>query len=71
MVGFGKFQQENYACMWGHYGSRIVGVFLGPLSKASSSTIDILWWYRPSLYGGLCHICFSKELGSSGFVFML
>jgi hypothetical protein len=33
--------------MWGHYGSKIVGVFLGPFSKVSRSTIDILWWYMP------------------------
>jgi hypothetical protein len=57
--------------MWGHYGSRIMKVFLEPLSKVSSSIINILWWYRLSLYGGLCPIYFSRELGFSGFVFGL
>jgi hypothetical protein len=47
-----------------------VGVFLGPLNEASGSTINILWWYRPSFYGGLCPICFCGELGSSGSVFV-
>jgi hypothetical protein len=42
-----------------------------PLNKALGSTIDILWWYRPSLYGGLCPIYFSRELGFGGFVFAL
>jgi hypothetical protein len=26
-VSFGEFRQENYTSLWGHYGSRIVGVF--------------------------------------------
>jgi len=60
----------SYVSMWGHYGSRIMGVFLKPLSKASSSTIDILLWYMPSLYERLCPICFSRELGSGGSVFV-
>jgi hypothetical protein len=38
--------------MWGHYGSKIVGVFLGPLNEVSNLTTDILWWYKPFLYGG-------------------
>jgi hypothetical protein len=42
IVSFGKFRQKNYASMCPHYRSKIMGVFLGPLSKASSSTIDIL-----------------------------
>jgi hypothetical protein len=46
--------------MWGHYGSMIVGVFSRPLNKASGSTTDILWWYRPFLYGRLCPICFFR-----------
>jgi hypothetical protein len=71
MVGFCKFQQKSYASMWGHYGFRIVGVFLGPLNEVSSLTIDIIWWYWPSLYGGLCPILFFKELGSNGSVFVL
>jgi hypothetical protein len=45
-------------------------VFLGPLSKALSSTTDILWWYRPSLYGGLCPTYFSRELNFNGSIFV-
>jgi hypothetical protein len=56
--------------MWGHYGSKIMKVFLGPLNEVLGLTTNILWWYKLSLYGGLCPICFSRELGSSGFVFM-
>jgi len=40
-----------------------VGIFSRPLSEASGSTVDILWWYKPSLYGGLCPIYFFRELG--------
>ncbi len=68
---FGEFQWESYAYMCEYYGSRIVGVFSGPLSKMSSSTTNIFWWYGPSLYGGLCPICFSKELGFDGSIFVL
>jgi hypothetical protein len=57
--------------MWGHYGFKITGVFLGPLSKASGSTTDIFWWYKPSFYGRLCPICFFRELGFGGSIFML
>jgi hypothetical protein len=41
LVSFGEFQQENYVGMWGHYGSRIMGVFLRPFSEASSLTTNI------------------------------
>ncbi len=27
LVFFNKFQQESYVNMWGHYGSKIMGVF--------------------------------------------
>jgi hypothetical protein len=56
--------------MWGHYGFRIVGVFLGSLSEVSDLTTNILWWYRPSFYEGLCPIYFSRELGFGGSVFV-
>jgi hypothetical protein len=68
---FGRFWQESYASMWEHYGSRIVRVLSKPLNEALSSTTNILWWYRPSFYEGLCPICFSKELGFSASVFVL
>jgi hypothetical protein len=54
----------------GHYEFKIMGVFSRTFSKALGSTTDILWWYRPSLYGGLYPICFYRELGSNDFVFV-
>jgi hypothetical protein len=57
--------------MCGHYGSKIMGVFLGPLSKVSSLITNIFWWYRPLFYGGLYPICFCKELDFNGSIFML
>jgi hypothetical protein len=35
--------------MRGHYGSRIAGVFSGPLSEVSCLIIDIFWWYKVSM----------------------
>jgi hypothetical protein len=61
LVSLGKFQHENYVSMWGHYGLRIVQVFLGPPSKVLGLTINILWWYGPSRYEGLCPIFFLKS----------
>jgi hypothetical protein len=57
--------------MRGHYGSRIVGVFSKPLNEVSNLTTDILWWYRPSFYGGLCPIYFYRELSFGGSIFVL
>ncbi len=48
--------------MWGHYGSKTMGIFSGPLNEALGSITDICWWYRSIFYEGLCPICFSKEL---------
>jgi hypothetical protein len=53
-VSFGKFQRENYASTCPHYRSKIVGVFSRPLSKTSSLTTNIFWWYMHFFYGGLC-----------------
>jgi len=39
---FGEFRLESYVGMWGHYGSRIVGIFLTPLNEVLSLTTDIL-----------------------------
>ncbi len=47
-----------------------MGVFLRAFSKVSGLIIDILWWYRPFLYGGVCPIYFFRELGSSGSLFV-
>jgi len=41
-ISFSRFRQENYVGMWGHYGCRIVGVFLRPLNEVSGSTNNIL-----------------------------
>jgi hypothetical protein len=57
-ISFGRFQQKSYACMWGHYGFRIKGIFSRPLNEALSSITNILWWYMPSIYGGLCPFAF-------------
>ncbi len=70
-VSFGKFQQKHFAGMWGHYGSRVMGVYLGPLNKALGPTTNHLWWYMPFIYKELCPICFSRELGFVGSVFVL
>jgi hypothetical protein len=48
-----------------------VGFFLGPFNEALGLTTNILWWYMPFLYGGLCTIFFSKELGFGGYVFVI
>jgi hypothetical protein len=56
--------------MWGHYGPKIVKVFLGPLNKTLGSIVDIIWWYRFFFYGGLCPIYFSRVLGSNGSIFV-
>jgi len=68
LISFDKFWQGS---MWGHYGSKIVRVFLGPLSKALGLITDIVWQYKFSLYGGLCFIYFFMELSYDGFVFVL
>jgi hypothetical protein len=56
--------------MWGHYGSKIIGVFSRPFNEVLGLITNILWWYKPSFYGGLCHICFSRELCFSGSIFV-
>jgi hypothetical protein len=145
---FGGFQQNNYASMWKHHGSRIMGssmleehiyvnwmeydikvqlntfmtylevfntwyqlshnlclkhflcwyphfpnmlcntmfsffitiiisfvkyatIFSRPFSKVSSSTTNILWWYRHFIYGRLCLICFFRESDFDDFVFVI
>jgi hypothetical protein len=56
VVAYDKISSSDYR-------SRIVGVFLRPLSKTSGLTTDILWWYIPSFYGGLCPIYFVWGVG--------
>jgi hypothetical protein len=46
-VSFGEFRQDIYANMWGHYGCKVMRVYSGPLSKVSSLTTNLFWWYRP------------------------
>ncbi len=69
IISFGGFWQ-SYVSMCGHYGFRIMGIFLGPFNEALSSIIDILWWYRAYFYGGLCPIYFYRELGIGGSIFV-
>jgi hypothetical protein len=40
-VFFGEFQQESYESMWRHYGYKVMGIYLGPLSGLSCLTINI------------------------------
>jgi hypothetical protein len=61
-ISFGEFGQENYADMWWHYGSKVMGVCLTP---------DFFWWYNLLIYGGLCHIYIFRELAFGGSIFVL
>jgi hypothetical protein len=70
LIFFCRFRHENYASMWGHYGSKIVRVFSRPFNEALGLTTNILWWYRLFFYGRLCLICFSKNLGFGGSIFV-
>jgi len=70
-IFFGEFWQKHYASMWGHYGSRVMGVYLRPLSEALGLTTNLFWWYRPFIYGRLCPIYFSRELGFGGSIYVL
>jgi hypothetical protein len=56
--------------MRGHYGSKVFGIYSKPLNEALGSTTNLLWWYRPFIYGRLCPICFSNELGYGGSISM-
>jgi hypothetical protein len=47
-----------------------MGIYSGPFSEASGPTIDIFWWYKPFIYGGLCPINLFSELGFGGFIFV-
>jgi len=67
LISFGEFRQV--VGMWKHYGSWVI-IYLGLLNGVSSSASDLLWWYRPFIYGRLCPIYLSKELGFGGFVSM-
>ncbi len=71
LISFNGFQQDIYASMWGHYGSKVMWVYWGPFNKMSSPTTNLLWWYKLFIYGGLFPIYFSRELSFSGFIFVL
>jgi hypothetical protein len=70
LIFFDEFWRKSYVDMCGQYESRIVKVFSKPFNKSSGLITDILWWYRPSFYGGLCPTCFSRELGFDGSIFV-
>jgi hypothetical protein len=40
---------------------RVMGVYSKPLNEALGSTIDLLWWYKPFIYGRLCPIWFWRS----------
>ncbi len=46
-----------------------MGVYSRPLCRVSNPITNILWWYVLFIYGGLCPICFSRELGFGGSIF--
>jgi hypothetical protein len=46
LVFFGGFRWETYVSMWGHYGSKIMGIFSRPFSKTLGPTFNLLWWYK-------------------------
>ncbi len=70
-VFFGRFQQKSYESMRKHYGSKVMGVHLRPVSGMLSLIIDPFWWYKPFIYERVCPICFSRELSFGGSIFML
>jgi hypothetical protein len=49
----------------------IVGVFSRLLNEVLGLITDILWWYKPYIYGGLCPNCFSREFNSNGSIFVI
>jgi len=51
--------------------SWVMGIYLRPFNEASGLITDLLWWYRLFIYGGLCPIYFSRELGFGGFIIVL
>jgi hypothetical protein len=57
--------------MWRHYGSKVMGVYLGPFSEQLDLITNLLWWYRSFIYEGLCCICFSRDLGFGDSILML
>jgi hypothetical protein len=68
LVSFNKFQQENLQVCGDIMG--VMGVYSRPLIEALGPTIDLFWWYKPLIYGRLCPICFSKELGFGGSIYV-
>jgi hypothetical protein len=56
--------------MWGHYESKVMRVYLKPLSEAIGPTTDILWWYRPFIYGRLCPFVVLRNLHFGGSIFV-
>ncbi len=60
-----------YVGVWGHYGSRVVVVYSWPFNEVPNLTINLLWWYKPFIYGRLCPIYFSRELSFGDSIFVL
>jgi hypothetical protein len=56
--------------MWGHYGTKVMGVYSRLFNMVLGPTSNFLWWYKCFVYGRLCPIYFSRELGFSGSIYV-
>ncbi len=70
LVFFGEFRHENYVGMWGHNGSKIMGVFSRPLTRCQARLPISFASIGLFSMDDCASISFSKKLGFSGFVFM-
>jgi len=57
-ISFGGFWQESYACMCGHYGFRIMGIFSRPLRNHAQLLIS---------FGGI-KLLFTEDCAPSTFI---
>jgi hypothetical protein len=73
-VFFGRFQQNSYVDMWGHYGSNVMGVYLGPIQgplAEHQAQLLISFGGIGLLFMKNCApIYFSRELGFNDFIFV-
>jgi hypothetical protein len=70
IVFFNELQHESYAGVRRHYGSKVLGIYLGPFNKALGPTTDLFWWYGPFIYGRLCPFFFFKGWSFGNFIFV-
>ncbi len=69
-ISFDGFWQWSYVGMWGHYGSRIMGIFSRPLVRCHARLLISFGGVSFLFMGECALIYFSKELGFSGSVFV-